>query len=803
MSESEKEKELSSVFFPERMDFVKFVCPLESAYYLIKGIARSGNVQLIDHNDGSVTTPKRHADTYMQCEEAERSLRFIEEQLKNNKDANGNPMLPKKPAWDYVEKHPINADLSEVLQNINEDNQALREKVAISQQMHTQLAQRRTKLQALNFYGPIVEKEHFDQEARTLDKSSSVELSMLNETRIVSSVTGFVQGENLHKMLTMIYRVSRRNVVFRTGEVNSKNEVPFTIFASSPTVLAKIKKVCESFSPSVFDFPGDSNALQQMKEELEAEIHQMEGVQRQTEEINVEYLKNLAKTYWNRRIFIAQEKQVWVAMDYGDYQNPSVIYKGWCPRRLVPDLKPIMDQAKADSGSPVEIELTNTPAEAIKKEAEAEQRECVIPSYIEKNDFTSAFQMLNDAYGIPDYDELNGGAFYCMYPFLFAIMFGDIGHSIFYIIAAIALLVLDPIAKKKHWDLGDMGGSVFKFKWLLFFAAICSLYCGFIYNECFGLPISIFHPGWVYKGEYNNLQQWTRREDFYTYPFGIDFTWYFKDNELIFLNSYKMKLAVCMGMVQMFFGMFLQLINHIHRKSVYAIIVTWIPQILYLFPFFGYMVFIIIRKWTIDFDRNSYYTDPDVKQNGVNLIQVLIGMILSFGKKESDLDLYDGCFSVQTVIVIIFFVSIPLLLFLKPICECIKMKRRHQQISIIEIFVMNLINVIEFCLSALSHTASYLRLWALSLAHSQLSHVIYDELFVLTVDSHNVFLVFIGWAAFAALSAAILLAMEAFSALLHAIRLMWVEFSSKFYEGMGVKFAPLSLKKAMKKIGVN
>lgn len=796
------EKEISSVFFPERMDFVKFVCPIESAYHLIKGIARSGIVQITDHNEGDVSAPRRHADTYMQCEEAERSLRFIEEQLKNNTDPSGKPFLPKKPTWDSVKNRPIDADLSEVLQHINEDNQSLREKVAIAQQMSTQLAQRRTKLQALNFYRPIVEKEHIDQDRRT-SEASAVELSMLNETRIVSSVTGFVQAHNLHKMLTTIYRVSRRNVIYHLGNANANDDIPFTIFASSGTVLAKIKKVCESYSPNVFDFPGDSNALQQMQEELEAEIHQMEGVERQTEDINVEYLQNLAKSYWNRRIFIAQEKQVWVTMDYGDYQNPSVIYKGWCPRRLLPDLKPIMDQAKEASGSPVEIELQNTPAEVLIKEGEAEDKEVMPPTYIEKNDFTSAFQMLNDAYGIPNYDELNGGAFYCMYPFLFAIMFGDIGHSIFYILAAIALLAVDPIAKKKHWDLGEMGGSIFKFKWLLFFAAICSLYCGFIYNECFGLPISMFHPGWNYAGESNNLKKWERRGDFYTYPFGIDFTWYFKDNELIFLNSYKMKLAVCMGMVQMFFGMFLQLINHIHRRSVYDIVVSWIPQVLYLFPFFGYMVFIIIRKWTIDFDRDPYYKEEDIQLNGVNLIQVLIGMILSFGKKETDLDLYKGCFDVQTVIVIIFFVSIPLLLFLKPICECVKRKMKHQEISIIEIFVMNLIGVIEFCLSALSHTASYLRLWALSLAHSQLSHVIYEELFILTVDQNNVFFVFIGWAAFAALSAAILLAMEAFSALLHAIRLMWVEFSSKFYEGMGVKFQPISLKKAMKKIGVN
>jgi V-type H+-transporting ATPase subunit a len=44
--------------------------------------------------------------------------------------------------------------------------------------------------------------------------------------------------------------------------------------------------------------------------------------------------------------------------------------------------------------------------------------------------------------------------------------------------------------------------------------------------------------------------------------------------------------------------------------------------------------------------------------------------------------------------------------------------------------------------------------------------------------------------------------MEAFSALLHAIRLMWVEFSSKFYEGMGVPFQPLSLAQALKGVGI-
>ena len=123
--------------------------------------------------------------------------------------------------------------------------------------------------------------------------------------------------------------------------------------------------------------------------------------------------------------------------------------------------------------------------------------------------------------------------------------------------------------------------------------------------------------------------------------------------------------------------------------------------------------------------------------------------------------------------------------------------KMHGDEGFMEIMIHQVIETIEFVLGCISNTASYLRLWALSLAHSQLAKVFYDRALVPGFESGSILMMFIGFFVFIGATFGVLMVMDVMECFLHTLRLHWVEFMSKFYKGDGLKFTPTTIKQVM------
>jgi len=127
--------------------------------------------------------------------------------------------------------------------------------------------------------------------------------------------------------------------------------------------------------------------------------------------------------------------------------------------------------------------------------------------------------------------------------------------------------------------------------------------------------------------------------------------------------------------------------------------------------------------------------------------------------------------------------------------------KHHGDDTFLEIMIHQVIEVIEFVLGTISNTASYLRLWALSLAHSQLAKVFYDRALVPGFESDSILFMFVGFFVFIGATFGVLMVMDVMECFLHTLRLHWVEFMSKFFKGDGQKFTPTSIKQVIEQSG--
>ncbi|KAL2983432.1 hypothetical protein AAZX31_12G037600 [Glycine max] len=634
-----------------------------------------------------------------------------------------------------------------------------------------------------------------DQEL-SIDSSKQVKLGFL---------AGLVPREKSMVFERILFRATRGNVFLRqatvedpvtdpvSGEKTEKNV--FVVFYAGEKAKAKILKICEAFGANRYPFAEELGKQAQMITEVSGRLLELKT----TIDAGLLHRDNLLNTIgaqfeqWDA--LVRKEKSIHHTLNMLslDVTKKCLVAEGWSPVFATKQIQDALQRAALDSNSQVNAIF------------QVLQTRELPPTYFRTNKFTSSFQGIIDSYGVAKYQEANPTVYTVVtFPFLFAVMFGDWGHGICLLLAALYFIIREK--KLSSQKLDDITEMTFGGRYVILLMAIFSIYTGFIYNEFFSVPFAIFAPS-AYECRDLSCRDATtvgliKVRD--TYPFGVDPVWHGTRSELPFLNSLKMKMSILLGVAQMNLGIVMSYFNAIFFRNSVNVWFQFIPQMIFLNSLFGYLSLLIIVKWATGSQADLYH--------------ILIYMFLSPTDDLGENQLFAGQKNLQLVLLLLAVISVPWMLLPKPFIlkkqhearhgvesyeplqstdESLQVESNHdshghEEFEFSEVFVHQLIHTIEFVLGAVSNTASYLRLWALSLAHSELSSVFYEKVLMMAWGYNNVIILIVGLIVFIFATVGVLLVMETLSAFLHALRLHWVEFQNKFYEGDGYKFHPFS-----------
>ncbi|XP_015395510.2 V-type proton ATPase 116 kDa subunit a1 isoform X9 [Leopardus geoffroyi] len=785
---------MGELFRSEEMTLAQLFLQSEAAYCCVSELGELGKVQFRDLNPDVNVFQRKFVNEVRRCEEMDRKLRFVEKEIRKANipimDTGENPEVPFP--RDMIDLEANFEKIENELKEINTNQEALKRNFLELTELKFIL--RKTQ----QFFDEMADPDLLEESSSLLEPS---EMGRGTPLRL-GFVAGVINRERIPTFERMLWRVCRGNVFLRQAEIENPLEDPvtgdyvhksvFIIFFQGDQLKNRVKKICEGFRASLYPCPETPQERKEMASGVNTRIDDLQMVLNQTEDHRQRVLQAAAKNIRVWFIKVRKMKAIYHTLNLCniDVTQKCLIAEVWCPVTDLDSIQFALRRGTEHSGSTVPSILNRM------------QTNQTPPTYNKTNKFTYGFQNIVDAYGIGTYREINPAPYTIItFPFLFAVMFGDFGHGILMTLFAVWMVLRESrLLSQKNEN--EMFSTVFSGRYIILLMGVFSIYTGLIYNDCFSKSLNIFGSSWSVRPMFS-LYNWTdetlRGNPVLQlnpavpgvfggpYPFGIDPIWNIATNKLTFLNSFKMKMSVILGIIHMMFGVSLSLFNHTYFKKPLNIYFGFIPEIIFMTSLFGYLVILIFYKWTA-YDAHTSEKAPSLLIHFINMF------LFSYGDSSNAM-LYSGQKGIQCFLVVVALLCVPWMLLFKPLVLRHQYLRRKHLFDFGDTMVHQAIHTIEYCLGCISNTASYLRLWALSLAHAQLSEVLWTMVIHIGLSVKSLaggLALFFIFAAFATLTVAILLIMEGLSAFLHALRLHWVEFQNKFYSGTGFKFLPFS-----------
>ncbi|KAI9770186.1 MAG: H(+)-transporting V0 sector ATPase subunit a [Geoglossum umbratile] len=840
-----------TLFRSADMSLVQLYVATEIGREVVSALGELGQVQFRDLNSETTAFQRTFTKEIRRLDNVERQLRYFHSQMEK-------ASIPLRPLSSSVDT--LASPSASEIDELAERSQSLEHRVASLNDNYETLKKREVELTEWRWVlieaGGFFDRAHGHTEeirqstdndeapllqdveqhaTRQHDQERERTFSVMN----IGFVAGVIPRERIAAFERILWRTLRGNLYMNQSEIResivdpSSNESidknVFVIFAHGKEIIAKIRRISESLGADLYSVDENSDLRREQIQEVNTRLNDLANVLRNTKQTLDAELTQISRSLAAWMIVIKKERAVYEALNLFSYDHArkTLIAEAWCPSNSLPlissTLRDVTDRAGLLVPSIInELRTSKTP-----------------PTYVKTNKFTEGFQTIINAYGTAKYTEVNPGLpTIVTFPFLFAVMFGDLGHGFIMTLAACAMIYYEKTLRKKKLD--EIFAMAFFGRYIMLMMGVFSMYTGLIYNDLFSKPLTLFQSQWVWPTDFKegDVVLATLNKSGYRYPFGLDWGWHGTENALLFGNSYKMKLSIILGWAHMTYSLCLSYINARHFKSPIDIWGNFVPGMIFFQSIFGYLVFTIIFKWSVDWTA--------IEKSPPGLLNMLIYMFLSPGTILEPL--YRGQKFVQIFLLLLAAICVPVLLLLKPlylrwehnraralgyrgIGENIRVSasdgddedegngiaegresfntdegvaliteeinEEHEEFEFSDVMIHQVIHTIEFCLNCVSHTASYLRLWALSLAHQQLSIVLWTMTLGIAFKSTGtvgVIMTVVLFYLWFNLTIAILCVMEGTSAMLHSLRLHWVEAMSKHFLGDGIAFEPFSFK---------
>ena len=744
-----------------------------------------------------------------------------------------------------LKEKKFNENYFDLIENeIREDHRKLKEQIKLNKSLtenYLSLLEHRYILEKiLNLFssGEILVSEMINESEENINNNNKEEKENYLE---ISYIAGLCNIEDQLKISKSIFRKGKDRAVPNFFDVKIrennpkiqeyfKNKVIFLICIHGDYLINKVKEVLTLYNCSIYSFTHNINLFEKINE-LNKDISEKRKLISEGRMLIKNLLASKEKInnfrQWNNIDNLSDDKQnlnlseyhlyhAYIKMQKLIYQNLNKclefgefsVGEVWIPEIYFPKLQEEINSLLNENERIILPKFSDFESENNRK----------FPTYFIINEFNSSFQEIVFTYGVPRYKEANPGLFTIItFPFLFGVMFGDIGHGSLLLLLSIYICFKKDYLYYSNSILKDL----IKFRYFLLIMGIFSLFCGIIYNDFMGIPLSFFNSCFE-KDILDINNKKTIQKPGCVYPLGVDPKWAVAQNELTFINSFKMKISVIIGVLQMFLGLILRGLNNIYFKDQISFYFEFIPYMIFFVFLFGYMILLIYIKWLTNYSLNT--------SQAPSIITILMNLALKLGSVDGK-PVWGTLELEQFINKILFLVSIlciPVMLMVKPwikiynqrqkekmeeenpennnIMELINnnykelfldyiKEQQNNNESSMDIIVHQIIETIEFVLGCVSNTASYLRLWALSLAHSQLSKVFFEKSILGVASGTNFVFVIFGYFIFANITVGVLMGMDLLEAFLHTLRLHWVEFQNKFYYADGILFEPFSFQK--------